>query len=85
MIETDKLAAERVISATPVSPNEEAFERALRPHKLDEYVTANSLREPPVIAELQRETGRDAVIAESGLEPDRKIDHERPVAEVHRR
>ena len=30
MIETDKLAAERIIAATPVSPNEEAFERALR-------------------------------------------------------
>ena len=29
MIETDKLAAERVIAATPTSPNEEAFERAL--------------------------------------------------------
>ena len=26
MIETDKLAAERIIAATPVSPNEEAFE-----------------------------------------------------------
>lgn len=36
MIETDKLAAkavsaERLISASPASPNEEAFERALRP------------------------------------------------------
>ncbi|HMC47812.1 MAG TPA: Holliday junction branch migration DNA helicase RuvB, partial [Caballeronia sp.] len=38
MIETDKLAAERIISATPVSPNEEVFERALRPRDLEEYV-----------------------------------------------
>ncbi|SAK77558.1 Holliday junction DNA helicase RuvB [Caballeronia calidae] len=44
MIETDKLAAERVISASPVSPNEEAFERALRPHKLDEYIGQEKAR-----------------------------------------
>ncbi|CAJ0797162.1 Holliday junction ATP-dependent DNA helicase RuvB [Ralstonia condita] len=49
MIETDKLAAkavsaERIISAAPVSPNEEAFERALRPKLLDEYVGQEKVR-----------------------------------------
>ena len=45
MIETDKLAAERIIAATPVSPNEEAFERALRPRQLDEYVGQEKMRD----------------------------------------
>src|SRR5258706_6990551 len=44
MIETDKLAAERIISATPVSPNEEVFERALRPRQLEEYVGQEKIR-----------------------------------------
>src|SRR6202161_2440609 len=44
MIETDKLAAERIIADTPVSPNEEAFERALRPRQLDEYVGQEKVR-----------------------------------------
>ena len=44
MIEHDKLAAERIIAATPVSPNEEAFERALRPRQLDEYVGQEKVR-----------------------------------------
>src|SRR6202034_806224 len=44
MIEPDKLAAERIIAATPVSPNEEAFERALRPRQLDEYVGQEKVR-----------------------------------------
>src|ERR1700728_912820 len=44
MIETDKLAAERIIAATPVSPNEEAFERALRPRQLEEYVGQEKIR-----------------------------------------
>src|SRR6195952_5343843 len=44
MIDTDKLPAERFISATPVSPNEEAFERALRPRQLDEYVGQEKVR-----------------------------------------
>ena len=44
MIETDKLGAERVIAATPSSPNEEAFERALRPRLLDEYVGQEKVR-----------------------------------------
>src|SRR6201993_5293776 len=44
MIEHDKLAAERIIAATPVSPNEEAVERALRPRQLDEYVGQEKVR-----------------------------------------
>jgi len=44
MIETDKLAAERIIAPTPASPNEEAFERALRPKLLDEYVGQRKVR-----------------------------------------
>jgi holliday junction DNA helicase RuvB len=44
MIETDKLAAERIISATPVSQNEEVFERALRPRQLEEYVGQEKIR-----------------------------------------
>src|SRR6202167_6212949 len=45
MIETDKLAAERIISATPVSPNEEVFERALLPRDLEEYVGQEKIRD----------------------------------------
>jgi Holliday junction DNA helicase RuvB len=37
-IQTDNLTEQRIISATPASPNEEAIERALRPKQLDEYV-----------------------------------------------
>lgn len=44
MIETDKLAAERIIAATPASSHEEAFERALRPRQLDEYVGQEKVR-----------------------------------------
>ncbi len=45
MIETDKLAAPaRVIAATPASSQEEAFERALRPKLLDEYVGQEKVR-----------------------------------------
>ena len=39
VIETDRL-----ISAAPVSPQEEAFERALRPKALDEYVGQKKIR-----------------------------------------
>jgi Holliday junction DNA helicase RuvB len=39
MIETD-----RVISAAPASPQEEAFERALRPKALDEYIGQEKIR-----------------------------------------
>lgn len=45
MIETDKLSAPaRVISATPASSQEEAYERALRPKLLDEYVGQEKVR-----------------------------------------
>ncbi len=44
-IQTDDFSNERIIAATPVSPNEEAIERALRPHKLDEYVGQEKTRE----------------------------------------
>ncbi|WP_186425961.1 Holliday junction branch migration DNA helicase RuvB [Cupriavidus metallidurans] len=49
MIETDKLTGadrlpDRVISATPASTQEEAFERALRPKLLDEYVGQEKVR-----------------------------------------
>ena len=48
-IEPDRLtsspAAERVISAVPASRQEEAFERALRPKALDEYVGQERVRD----------------------------------------
>ena len=44
-IQTDDFSEQRIIAATPVSPNEEAIERALRPHKLDEYVGQQKTRE----------------------------------------
>jgi Holliday junction DNA helicase RuvB len=37
-IQTDDFSEQRIIAATPVSPNEEAIERALRPKQLEEYV-----------------------------------------------
>lgn len=37
--------AERLIAATPNSPNEEVVERALRPQMLDEYVGQEKIRE----------------------------------------
>lgn len=37
-IQTDDFSEQRIIAATPASPNEEAIERALRPKQLDEYV-----------------------------------------------
>jgi Holliday junction DNA helicase RuvB len=37
-IQTDNLTEQRIIAATPASPNEEAIERALRPKQLDDYV-----------------------------------------------
>ena len=51
MIESDKfttdtlLADTRLISAVPASPNEEVFERALRPKDLDEYIGQTKIRE----------------------------------------
>jgi Holliday junction DNA helicase RuvB len=48
-IQTDDFAAppaaHRLVGAAPVSPNEEAFERALRPKGLDEYVGQTKARE----------------------------------------
>ncbi|WP_225721283.1 Holliday junction branch migration DNA helicase RuvB [Candidatus Vallotiella sp. (ex Adelges kitamiensis)] len=38
MIETDKIVSKRLISEIPASPNEEIFERALRPQLLAEYI-----------------------------------------------
>ena len=43
MIEPDRLT-DRLISAAPASPNEEAVERALRPKHLDEYVGQEKIR-----------------------------------------
>src|SRR5512142_1517590 len=45
MIQNDDLATEpRIISAAPVSRQEEALERALRPKQLDEYVGQEKIR-----------------------------------------
>ena len=41
----DFTPAPRVVSAAPVSPNEEAIERALRPKLLQEYVGQPKVRE----------------------------------------
>lgn len=47
-IQTDNLSInfseQRIIAATPVSVNEEAIERALRPKQLDEYVGQEKIR-----------------------------------------
>ncbi|WP_426173497.1 Holliday junction branch migration DNA helicase RuvB [Massilia sp. TWR1-2-2] len=43
-IQTDDFTAQRIIAATPASPNEEAIERALRPKHLDEYVGQEKIR-----------------------------------------
>src|ERR1700694_4482671 len=43
-IQTDKLTDERIITATSATPNEEVFERALRPRQLDEYVGQEKVR-----------------------------------------
>src|SRR5438874_1562499 len=48
MIQTDELQsnpAPRVISASAASPNEEVFERALRPKALDDYIGQPKIRE----------------------------------------
>ncbi|MDB5767581.1 MAG: ruvB [Collimonas fungivorans] len=44
-IQTDDFAEQRIIAATPASPNEEAIERALRPKQLDEYVGQEKIRD----------------------------------------
>jgi Holliday junction DNA helicase RuvB len=43
-IQTDNFTEQRIIAATPVSANEEAIERALRPKQLDEYVGQEKIR-----------------------------------------
>jgi Holliday junction DNA helicase RuvB len=43
-IQTDNFDEQRVVSAGPASPNEEAIERALRPKQLDEYVGQEKIR-----------------------------------------
>ncbi|MDO8306170.1 Holliday junction branch migration DNA helicase RuvB, partial [Herminiimonas sp.] len=44
-IQTDNFTEQRIIAPTPVSPNEEAIERALRPKQLDEYVGQEKIRD----------------------------------------
>ncbi len=43
-IQTDDFSERRIIDAAPASPNEEAIERALRPHNLDEYIGQEKAR-----------------------------------------
>jgi Holliday junction DNA helicase RuvB len=43
-IQTDDFSERRIIDAAPTSPNEEAIERALRPHNLDEYIGQEKAR-----------------------------------------
>ena len=65
-IQTDDFApAPRVVSAAPVSPKEEAIERALRPKLLDEYVGQVKVREQLEIfigAAKQRQEALDHVL-----------------------
>ncbi|MFM8467696.1 MAG: Holliday junction branch migration DNA helicase RuvB [Oxalobacteraceae bacterium] len=44
-IQTDDFSEQRIIAATPASPNEEAIERALRPQSLVEYVGQQKARD----------------------------------------
>jgi len=65
MIETDKLSSDRLISAAPTSSREEAYERALRPKQLDEYVGQQKVRgqlEIFVQAARQRSEALDHVL-----------------------
>ncbi len=60
MIETDRL-----IAAAPASPQEEAFERALRPKQLDEYIGQEKIRAQLAIfieAAKQRQEALDHVL-----------------------
>jgi holliday junction DNA helicase RuvB len=45
MIDTPTLTGARLIAAQAASPNEENFERALRPRQLDEYIGQSAVRE----------------------------------------
>ncbi len=44
-IQTDIFTEQRIIDAAPISHNEEAIERALRPKQLDEYVGQEKIRD----------------------------------------
>jgi holliday junction DNA helicase RuvB len=44
-IQTDSFEPARIVDAKPVSPNEEAVERALRPQRMDDYVGQQKIRE----------------------------------------
>jgi Holliday junction DNA helicase RuvB len=44
-IQTDNFTEQRIVTATPSSPQEEAIERALRPKQLDEYVGQEKIRD----------------------------------------
>ena len=66
-IQTDDFAPapQRVVSAAPASPNEEAIERALRPKLLQEYVGQAKVREQLEIfigAARQRNEALDHVL-----------------------
>src|ERR1700712_115284 len=64
-IQTDNFSEQRIIAATPASPNEEAIERALRPKQLDEYVGQQKIRgqlEIFVQAARQRKEALDHVL-----------------------
>ena len=59
------VAAGRIISAAPVSKQEEAFERALRPKMLDEYIGQEKVREKLTIfieASRKRKEALDHVL-----------------------
>ena len=59
------VAADRIISAAPVSKQEEAFERALRPKMLDEYIGQEKVREKLTIfieASRKRKEALDHVL-----------------------
>src|SRR6195952_6142446 len=64
-IQTDNFSEQRIIAATPASPNEEAIERALRPKQLDEYVGQEKIRnqlEIFITAARQRKEALDHVL-----------------------
>ena len=65
MLEPDRFPAERVITPAPVSREEEAFERALRPQRLAEYIGQARAREQLEIfiqAARQRSEALDHVL-----------------------
>lgn len=44
MIETDALSGPRLVATTATSPNEEVYERALRPRQLNDYIGQQKIR-----------------------------------------